>query len=269
MGMRILSLMHFSALRRHLSLQGAVASPPAFYKYWKPPGVLSTATDDEGPNIVRNGLLSPASKEIFSSHAKSYQPLVAVGRLDKASTGLLLLTDREELCAALLRTYHPDGTTLSGELPLGRTSSGAPKVYGSKYEKVYLVQTHRRTTERELAALRSGVEITTIGRRKGAEKRTRETMACRIERVTDKSIVNEASLGARNMKNMLLFYLREGRNRQIRKMLGSQGNGALVIHRLSFGGISLEGLTGPGDLLPLSAEELRRIDVEIQGDHVE
>jgi 16S rRNA U516 pseudouridylate synthase RsuA-like enzyme len=187
----------------------------------------------------------------------------------KASTGLLLLTNREEMCAKLLRTLHPSGTVLPGGVEPGTTAAGEEKVYGSKYEKVYLVRTSRPVTAKELAALCQGVMITTVGRRKGAEKRKRVTMPCKV--ILDNSPVDPHShhtaqpdTGTKKYST-LLFHLREGRNRQIRKMLGSQGNKAAHIHRVSFAGIDLDGLQGPGDLALLTPEEAQLINASEDG----
>ena len=125
--------------------------------------------------------------------------------------------------------------------------------YGSKYEKVYIVGTRTRVSEAQLNKLRNGIVITTLGRRKGAEKRTRVTLPCIIHRIKN-CIID-------NITCDLQFHLREGRNRQIRKMLGALGHKAMCIHRIEFARITLAGLSNPGDILELTPDELSLISV--------
>lgn len=50
--------------------------------------------------------------------------------------------------------------------------------------------------------------------------------------------------------------LYEGRNRQIRKMMASLNYTVIMLHRVSFGGISLSPLEGPGDWDYLDDKEM-------------
>jgi 16S rRNA U516 pseudouridylate synthase RsuA-like enzyme len=52
----------------------------------------------------------------------------------------------------------------------------------------------------------------------------------------------------------------EGRNRQIRKMLGALDYAVLNLKRVSFLGLALEPLKGPGSWLPLAEHEMHLID---------
>lgn len=219
-----------------------------YFKYWKPAGTVSTSMTSVPLNILESGMLSASSMELFSR----YNPLVPVGRLDKDSTGLLLLSNREQLSGLLLRTFP--------ESPHLYSPEEREKVYGSKYEKIYLVETSRVVNEKALDTLRAGVTITTVGRRRGAEKRRRKTLPCKIFRADNyPDPLPGTWIDSPPSEMTLVFHLREGRNRQIRKMLGSLGHKAATIHRVSFGGITLEGLVGPGDVLPLTEDELKKI----------
>ena len=200
-----------------------------YFKYWKPLGALSTTIGSIPLNIFESGKLSQSSVELLNKWA----PVVPIGRLDKESTGLLLLTNQAEIAGSLLRTFPKNN------------SDDNSHSYGSKFEKIYLVGTKCKLSDKQVDRLRNGIEITTLGRRKGATKRTRATLPCTITR----------SLGQSSTE--LQFHLREGRNRQIRKMLGALGHAAAYIHRISFGGVTLAGLQGPGDLISLTEDELR------------
>ncbi len=111
-----------------------------------------------------------------------------IGRLDKDSTGLVLLTDDGRLHLAL---SHPS----------------------FDHEKEYEVRVRRAIRDEDLAALASGVVI--LGKK---------TRPAQVER-----------LGPRAFR----MTLREGRNRQIRRMAEAVGNEVLSLHRVRVGPIVL------------------------------
>ena len=82
------------------------------------------------------------------------------------SQGLLLLTNYEPLCAKLLRTQ----TKSISDKAISITTSnddgdGDDEVYGSKFEKIYLVETSYRLSDKQVSTLSAGVEISTRQRR--------------------------------------------------------------------------------------------------------
>ncbi len=80
------------------------------------------------------------------------------------SQGLLLLTNYEPLCAKLLRTQ----TKSISDKAISITTSnddGDGEVYGSKFEKIYLVETSYRLSDKQVSTLSAGVEISTRQRR--------------------------------------------------------------------------------------------------------
>jgi len=176
----------------------------AYVKYWKPRGVTCTTDRRVDRNIV----------EPFDSHFE--QRVFPVGRLDKDSTGLILLTSDGRLAEALLR----------------------PR---SAKTKVYEVDLDRRPSDEDLRALRSGVVITTVAQRKRKKPLTAATRPCDVER--------------RRSSNGLVFTLTEGRNRQIRRMCDARGLHVRTLHRTAFAGITLAGLRQPGDWALLDRDE--------------
>jgi pseudouridine synthase len=93
-----------------------------YYALHKPPGVLSTMRDPQGRPDIR-GFLPPDGPRVFP-----------VGRLDRDSEGLLLLTNDGELGNHLL---HPRYAV----------------------EKEYLAEVDGAPTSRQIAAIRRGVEL--------------------------------------------------------------------------------------------------------------
>lgn len=207
------------------------------YKYWKPVGAISSVDEKEPLNILNAGNLSLESKKLI--YELSLSP---IGRLDKDSSGLLLLTNSEKLKESLLRTYATSSTS----------STGIPtdSIYqGSKFEKVYEIKTLHRLSDAHIIRLSSGVIITTLSRRKDGDKRKKTTLPCKIYRNEELEM------------NKLTIHLREGRNRQIRKMIGALGHNVIELKRVAFAGIMMEGLEAPGDIISLNSYELNLINV--------
>lgn len=237
------------------------------FKYWKPTGIISSLNHLESNNILQIGQITSINQQqIFSS--SSFSSLLTIGRLDKDSSGLLLLTNSSLLVKELTRTYS---LNKNNNIPVTQENKEKNKEdkedYGSKYEKVYHVKTRNYISNELLQKLRDGVSIKTIGRRKNNPiKSNRKTLPCKIERTYEELYSNNENnknkvISKNKRTNDLYFILREGRNRQIRKMVGSVGHGVDYLCRLSFGGITLDGLNGPGDILPLTDEEKESLGI--------
>lgn len=93
-----------------------------YYKFYKPAGYITTSDDEKG------------RKTIYDILPKELQHLKPVGRLDKDSTGLLILTNDGELINQLT---HPS----------------------VKVTKVYTVSVEGKITVNDLETLAKGIEI--------------------------------------------------------------------------------------------------------------
>lgn len=130
--------------------------------------------------------------------------------------------------------YHTSGAMLvtnDGELSdaLLRPKSGVPKVYAVKMTGHFDVP--------ELDALRNGVTL-----EDGTVTRKAEVFVLREEK----------------NHTWLQLTLREGMNRQIRRMAEALGRRVMRLSRQSFAGLTVEGLR-PGQLRPLKKRELERL----------
>ncbi len=162
------------------------------FLYHKRRGLLTTRTDPEGRPTV------------FDALPKELPRLVAVGRLDLNTEGLLLLTNEGGLARIL-------------ELP----STG--------WLRRYRVRAHGRITQAELDALKDGVTVD--GVRYGPI---------------------EATLDREQGSNVwLTFAIREGKNREVRNVLGALGLEVNRLIRTSFGPFQL------GDIPEGGIEEVR------------
>lgn len=169
----------------------------------------------------------------ISNRYQARDRIFPVGRLDEKSTGLILLTSDGRLSTAVL---------------------GADK----NCTKEYLVTPDMYVTDEDLNRLEEGVVITTEAQRDGNVRKrlTAPTLPCDVERRE----------GLR-----ILLRLQEGRNRQIRKMLGVLGYTTRRIQRVAFMGITLDGLEGPGDARELSAAEMALVKEKLNSlnDHAQ
>jgi 23S rRNA pseudouridine2605 synthase len=151
----------------------------------KPRGVVTTRHDPDGRRTVF---------DVVGSEAEG---LNAVGRLDLATSGLLLLTSDTRLADWI--------TNPSNAVP-----------------RVYAVTVRGDVSQETLARLGAGV---TLRRRSGRESH-------------------------------LVVELREGKNRQVRRMFDAAGHEVTRLKRVSFGGLDLAALE-PGEWREVGRAELR------------
>src|SRR5258708_356905 len=187
-----------------------------YLKLFKPFGVLTQFTDEAGRATLKDYVPIPG--------------VYPVGRLDRDSEGLLLLTDDGPLAHRLTdpRFEHP---------------------------KTYLVQVERVPDEQALQALRLGVAL--------RDGRTRPAEATLL---AEPPSLPERSVPIRFRKNVptawLRLILREGRNRQVRRMTAAVGHATLRLVRVAIGPILLAGLQPGGWRGPTARERgaLARLD---------
>ena len=173
-----------------------------FRLYHKPRGIVTT----QNP-IVEDNFLS-ALKAYPSEHKWDEWPehFFAVGRLDKASEGALLLTNHGDLCNFLLQQ--------------------------DSVSKQYLVQVTPKITHEFLRQMASGVKI--LGE---------TTQPCVVFRLAD---------------NLLQIELKQGLNRQIRRMCQALGYRVERLTRVTFAGVTLDGLMA-GQSRALSENEVLQL----------
>lgn len=167
-----------------------------------------------------------SGRETLGAYGPFPKDAYPVGRLDTDSEGLLLLTNDNVLKHRLLE----------------------PR-FG--HERTYLVQVERIPTEESLMRLQAGVVIE--GQRtKEAEVRILETTPALPLR----------PVPIRFRKNVptawLEIKLREGRNRQVRKMTAAVGHPTLRLVRTRFGSLCVNALQ-PGESRTLTAKEVSEL----------
>ena len=167
---------------------------PVVLVFNKPRGLVCTeGKKDRAPNII--------DYIGYESH------IFPVGRLDKDSEGLILLTNIGELVNRINK-----------------------KQYG--HEKEYLVRCRRKLTDEMICKLASGMRIEVPVQRKAGNTvknvfEYRDTLPCKVRRVDDYTFD---------------IILTQGFNRQIRRMCGALGNSVTELKRIRIMNIELGNL---------------------------
>lgn len=174
--------------------------------FYKPVGVVCTDGTKDRAVTVREYLK-------LSSH------LSPVGRLDKDSEGLLLLTNMGDLSEKIARA-------------------------GNAHEKEYVVTCKRPLSGAFIDRMRRGVKITIPANRSTTgQEEVYITKECKVTRLSE---------------NVFDIVLTEGKNRQIRRMAETLGNKVAGLKRVRIMNIVLGDLE-PGQTREVTAEELAEL----------
>ncbi|HYM11904.1 MAG TPA: pseudouridine synthase [Bryobacterales bacterium] len=189
--------------RDRLRLDGRplAAEKKVYLLLYKPAGYLTTRADPAGRPTVYD-LVGDCGRWIFP-----------VGRLDRDTSGLLILTNDTRLGE---RLTNPD----------------------YKVPKTYLVKTASRLQEPEIERLRQGVAIA------AGEP---PTLAAEVRRVRDSG-----------RHTWLEITIREGRNRQVRRMIEAVGSKVLKLVRTRIGRLEI-GKLAIGRWRELTTQEVAQL----------
>ena len=186
-----------------------------YYKFYKPFGCLSQFTREHPSHVTLADFCEGLPKDVY-----------AVGRLDKDSEGLLLLTNDKKINQALL---HPK----------------------NKHSRIYWAQVEGIPTPEAIDQLQKGIEIK-------LKKTTHLTLPCKAKLIDNQPVVPERNPPIRFRKSVpdswIELQLTEGKNRQVRKMCAKVGFPVLRLIRVSIEGIEV-GDMQPGDLVEIEREE--------------
>jgi 23S rRNA pseudouridine2457 synthase len=183
-----------------------------YIKLFKPFDVLTQFTDESGRATLKDYVPIPG--------------VYPVGRLDRDSEGLLILTDDGPLAHRLTDPRHD-------------------------HPKTYLAQVEKVPDQTALASLRRGIRLS-----------DGPTKPVEVELLESEPELPERSVPIRFRKNVptawLRLVLREGRNRQVRRMTAAVGFPTLRLVRIGVGPIGLDDLQ-PGEWRELTDQEKRSL----------
>lgn len=166
--------------------------------FYKPKHCVTTHSDEKG------------RKTVYDFLPKEFGFLHSIGRLDWATTGLLILTNDSRLSSFMT---DPENAVL----------------------RTYLVSVRGEVTEKDLAQIRSGIQD--------------EGEWLRVDSVKlQKSSSRESHLE---------ICLKEGKNREIRRIFDSLNHEVVRLKRVSYGDIELETLH-PGEFRKLTRKDFKQ-----------
>jgi 23S rRNA pseudouridine2457 synthase len=149
----------------------------------------------------------------------------AIGRLDKPSEGMLLLTTNKKITKLLFQSEVP-------------------------HKRTYLVQVKRRMSEEALQQLQNGVSI----RISGDQYYTTPPNEVKLLNTSPDIFSSPRNLPDYVESSWIEISLKEGKFRQIRKMVAATGHRVLRLIRTSIEDLHLDGLA-PGEIRELTEEE--------------
>lgn len=185
-----------------------------YFAVYKPYGMLSQFTNDQGIPVL--GELYDFPKDVYP-----------IGRLDKKSEGLLLLTNDNQFKATVLE----------------------PK---NKLSKTYWVQVDKDITAEAIDKLSDGSIIIKHNRK------PHQVQPADCEKI-DTPDLPERVPPIRYRKNVptswISLTIKEGKNRQVRKMTAAAGFPTLRLVRAKIGNYALGGLR-PGEVVEIEPSEV-------------
>ena len=154
-----------------------------------------------------------------------------VGRLDKDTCGLLILTDDGDLD---MRIMQPE----------------------KHISKTYFFYAVGRVDEKRISQLENGIKMAGFTTKKAVFRFVKEYRLCELEKFMP------ACRRERYMKNpegpafAATLTLFEGKKHEVKRMLEAVGNEVMFLRRLQMGPLRLDESLLPGDYRPLTDEEI-------------
>ena len=181
-----------------------------YYMLNKPAGTVS-ATQDKADKTVLS---------LLSAEDKKRRNLFPVGRLDKDTEGLLLLTDDGMLSHQLI----------------------SPKKHA---DKLYFAKLAREIKEEDIAVFASGMKV-------DEELTAMPAVLRRLSAGELAGFLPDGGFAA-------AVTLQEGKFHQVKRMFAATDNEVLYLKRMAMGGVYLDETLAPGEYRALTEEELQRL----------
>lgn len=185
-----------------------------YYMLNKPAGVI-TATTDSRDRTVLDLLGEDRRKDLFP-----------VGRLDKDTEGLLLITNDGPLAHRLL----------------------SPRKH---VDKCYYAKVRGKVTGEDVEQFAQGLFLAGL-----REEKEEKTMPARLEILKTASAAGKEAPG---IVSEILLTIQEGKFHQVKRMFQAVGKEVLYLKRLSMGSLKLDPELAPGQYRELTKEEMERL----------
>lgn len=213
---------HITVDGRHIRMR----EPHVYVMLFKPRGVVTTADDPEGRPRVLDFVQHPSKARLYP-----------VGRLEMDASGLLLLSNDGELANRLTHPKHEVHQTYEVVVSGAMDDHAVRKLEAGLFRKV----------KKETAPAK-------------ADRKVERKVESKVESGAD---AKDVRVGTSRLKlkkrdrdrTMLTMELKEGRNREIRVMMGRLGHNVKKLRRVGIGPLKLRGLQ-PGQWRELTTTEL-------------
>jgi 23S rRNA pseudouridine2457 synthase len=190
----------------------------SYYVFYKPYNVLNQFSKERAEHVT------------LADYLKVDKDIYPVGRLDKDSEGLLILTNDKALNGLLLKP-----------------SMG--------HKRTYMVQLDQDITDKAIAQVAKGVQIK-------LDSGIYHTDPCEVKKLHKAPVLPERHPPVRFRKEIptswALIKLSEGKNRQVRKMFASVGYPVLRLVRVQIEDLKI-GKMQPGESMSLKGQELYKL----------
>ena len=188
-----------------------------YYMLNKPAGTVSATRDKEDKTVV----------SLLSAEDRKRRNLFPVGRLDKDTEGLLLLTDDGMLSHQLI----------------------SPRKHA---DKLYFAKLEREITQEDIALFASGMQV-------DEELTAMPAVLRHLTEEEKRAFLPEGGIAA-------AVTLHEGKFHQVKRMFAATGNEVLYLKRMAMGGVALDEGLAPGEYRELTSEELSTLQESVQGE---
>ena len=226
-----------------------------YYMLYKPAGIISASDDKRQVTVV-----DLIRDDFFGGQAR--KDLFPVGRLDKDTEGLLIITNDGPLAHRLLAPKHHIDKTYYAVVS-GIVTEQDMKTFakGIKFDE------HLTAMPAELSVISTGKTVTTLRAEIGLTPEDERYERVRLAGAAWAGAEEAADIDDDTLCSEVLITIQEGKFHQIKKMIRAlpEGKDVLYLRRISMGALKLDENLAPGEYRSLTEEEIAVLKEEING----
>ncbi len=226
-----------------------------YYMLHKPAGIISASDDKRQVTVV-----DLIRDDFFGGQAR--KDLFPVGRLDKDTEGLLIITNDGPLAHRLLAPkHHIDKTYYAVVSGIVTEQDMETFAKGIKFDE------HLTAMPAELSVISTGKTVTTLRAEIGLTPEDERYERVRLAGAAWAGAEEAADIDDDTLCSEVLITIQEGKFHQIKKMIRAlpEGKDVLYLRRISMGALKLDENLAPGEYRSLTEEEIAVLKEEING----
>ena len=229
----------------------------SYYMLHKPAGVISASEDKHQQTVI--DLIEDAQKR---------KDLFPVGRLDKDTEGLLLITNDGQLAHRLLSPKHHVNKLYYARIAGLVTPEDVQKFRDGLYideeltclpAELEILSCHPAEPQLSAAGINAGKDMLAEGIAAGKDMLTDGIADVKKEEASVKKATTAGNINPGTMPSVISeirVVIQEGKFHQIKRMFQAVGKEVIYLKRLSMGPLQLDPALAPGEYRRLTAEEL-------------